>query len=233
LPTSDSDVPKPTSGDHLHAIARAGISSLPLVGNAAVELFNAVVTPPLERRRDAWRATVGQRLHDLEASKFITLESLKHNEAFIDATLQASHAAMRTHHEEKLQALSNAIANSALPTAPGESFQQLFIQWVDELTVDHLRFLQLFRDPRGWFSRNGVKAPEFSISSSLSALLEHAYPDLGKNRELYDLIAAELSARKLFSGSMHTMMSGNGAWAKRTTELGDKFIDYISEPKKA
>ena len=225
------DAPKATARDHLHTLVRAGVASLPIVGNAAAELFNTIVSPPLEKRRDAWRQFVGECLQQLEAREQVSLEELQSNEAFITATARASQAAMRAHHQEKLEALRNAVANSARLYAPSDTLQQLFIQWVDDLTVDHLRFLLLFRDPEGWFRKNNKQPPQFAISSSLSLLLQSAYPDLGRDRPLYELIASDLEARKLFGAvSMHTMLSSSGTWVKRTTELGDQFVDFISDP---
>ncbi len=58
--------PEPTSGDTAHAIARAGIASIPVVGGAATELFNAIITPPLERRRQEWMIQIGETLRELE-----------------------------------------------------------------------------------------------------------------------------------------------------------------------
>ena len=201
-------------------------------GNAAAELFDLVITPPIERRRDAWRESVGERLRDLEEREHVTLDDLRSNDAFITAMTRATQAAMRAHHEEKLEALRNAVFNSARPHAPSDTLQQLFIQWVDELTVDHLRFLLLFRDPGDWFRKYGKQPPQFAITSSLSQLLQAAYPDLGNNRTLCELVASDLEARKLFGGGgIHTMMTASGAWAKRTTPLGDQFVDFISAPR--
>ena len=181
LKTPDPFSFKPTAIDHVHTLVRAGVASLPIVGNAAAELFNTVITPPLEKRRDAWRQSVGERLQELEAREKIRLEDLQSNEAFITATARASLAAMRAHDKEKLDALKNAVVNSARHYAPSDTLQQLFIQWVDDLTVDHLRFLLLFRDPEGWFRKNNKQPPQFASTSSLSQLLQSAYPDLGRN----------------------------------------------------
>jgi hypothetical protein len=227
----EPNVPKPKIGDGIHTIARAGLGSLPIVGNAAVELFNILLVPPLEKRRDEWRESVGKRLAELEESHGINPEDLASNPAFVSATLQASYAAVRTHHEEKLEALRNAILNSALPGAPIESLQQTFIRWVDELTADHIRFLNLFGNARQWFAKNSKRPPTFSVMSSLLQLLESAYPEIASNRPFCDLIAQDLEARKLFDGGLRTMMSAEGAWQKRTSELGDQFLRFISPPE--
>lgn len=231
MPKRELEVPKPTTVDHVHTLTRAGVASVPIIGNAAAELFDHVITPPLEKRREAWRESVGKRLRELEAREQFSIDDLQSNDAFITAATRASQAAMRSHHECKLDALRNAILNSARPGAPSDTFQQLFILWVDELTVDHLRILLLFRDPQGWFRKNNKQPPTFAIASSLSQLLENVYPDLGENRILYELVVNDLEARKLIAGAgIHTMMSASGIWAKRTTTLGDQFVDYISNP---
>jgi len=229
-----SETPKSSAGDHVHTITRAGLGSLPVVGSAAAELFNAVIVPPLEKRRDEWCESIGERLKQLESDDRISIDDLESNDNFINAVLQASQAALKTHQLEKLNALRNAVLNTALPNPPDETLQQIFIQLVDELSVWHLRFLDLFRDPNGWFERNNKKPPEFSISSSLSRLLAGAYPELAADKALTDLIATDLGSRKLFSGGgMNAMMSAQGAWAKRTTEMGDQFLQFIADPENA
>lgn len=58
--------PESSKGDALHAIAKAGLSVIPVIGGPAVELFQYVVQPPLEKRRAEWMASVGEKLHELE-----------------------------------------------------------------------------------------------------------------------------------------------------------------------
>jgi len=110
-------VPAKSPGDAAHAVTRAGLSVIPLFGGPAVELFQYVLQPPLERRRERWMADVGERLKELER-KGLKLESLQGNEQFITAVMHATHIALRTHQAAKLQALQNAIVNSAAGQAP-------------------------------------------------------------------------------------------------------------------
>lgn len=44
-------VPTTDSRDHAHAVNRAALASVPIVGAAASELFTSLVTPPIERRK--------------------------------------------------------------------------------------------------------------------------------------------------------------------------------------
>ncbi len=108
-----------------------------------------------------WRETTA-----IGTSGFINVNDLVENEAFVSTTVQASYAAIRAHQAEKLAALRNAVLNSALPTAPNDSLQQIFIKWVDELTVEHLRFLELFRDPKGWLRETTSNHPAFPFQAA-------------------------------------------------------------------
>lgn len=123
-------VPSNSKGDVLHAITKAGLSAIPIVGGPAVELFQYVVQPPLEKRRFEWMTSIGEKLNELEENKF-DLEKLKNDENFISVMMNASQMALRTHQEEKLDALRNAILNVAKGEAPDESVQHLFLNFVD------------------------------------------------------------------------------------------------------
>jgi hypothetical protein len=172
--------------------------------------------------------SIGERVHVLEERKEVDLSQLANNEAFITTMMHASQIAIRNHSSEKLEALKNAVSNSALPHAPDESKQLLFLNFVDSFTPWHMRLLYLFQDSRKWFELNGKKAPDFSISSSYSQILDAAYPELKNSRAFYDIIDRDLADKGLLSGGgMHTMMSAAGAYQKRTTEFGDEFLSFI------
>jgi hypothetical protein len=219
--------PEPTVGDTAHSVASGVMSFVP----GLPELFQYLVTPPLEKRRAKWMQDVGEALRTLERDRGVKLDELQNNDVFIDTVLHATQIALRNSQEEKRTALRNAVLNAALPNPPDESIQLMFLSWIDTFTVWHLKLLRLFQNPRNWFSENNVKAPTFAISSSLSDLLTAAYPELGSQREFYDLVISELDSKGLFAGSStHTMMSATDAFEKRTTQLGDKFLQFITIP---
>ncbi len=64
-----------------------------------------------------------------------------------------------------------------------------------------------------------------------STVLEFALPELNRRRAFYDLIWKDLYSSGLVEGdSLHVTMTGSGMIAKRTTEFGDGFVTFISEP---
>lgn len=218
LSENNLKVPKVTSGDALHAIARAGLSAIPFAGGAAVELFQAVVQPPIEKRRQKWMSEVGDRLLELEA-KGLKLEDLQNNEQFISAVMHASQAVIRTHQDAKLKALRNAVINIAIGQAPDETHQHLLLNFVDSFTEQHLRILKLFQNP---------KPPPNISMGGLSTVLEHNIPELQQYRELYIQLWKDLYSKGLVNTEgLNVTMSGNGLEAKRTTELGDSLLRFI------
>ncbi len=227
---NEYEPPKPSIGDNLNALARAGIGSIPLIGAAATELLNVLVTPPLEKRRRGWMESVGEALRALEQDGRVRLEGLQTNDAFIDTVMHASQIAVRNSQQEKIDALRNAVLNAALPNPPEESIQQIFLNYVDTFTVWHLRILRLFDDPKRWFIENG-RQPQFS-GGSLSVVLIAAFPELDGRRYFNDLIVKDLYSTGLLGvETLYAMMSGSGMLAGRSTDIGKQFINFITHPK--
>jgi hypothetical protein len=222
--------PKPGKDDAAHAVARAGISAIPYVGGPTVELFNALITPPLERRRRQWMEEVADGLRKLEQERGIQLEKLQENAAFIDILMHASLVAIRNSQEDKRRALRNAVLNAALPKPPDQAQQQIFLYLVDSFTEWHLRILRFFHNPPGWFQNQNRQFPSLGMGG-LSHILEKAFPQLRGRRSFYDQIWSDLSTRGLVNTSgLHTTMSGAGLAAPRTTDIGQLFLRFIEKP---
>ena len=214
--------PKPTTGDVAHALTKAGLSMIPVVGGPAVELFQHLVQPPLERRRNEWMEQVGEKLLSLE-QRGLNLGDLQSNEQFITAVMQASTAALRTHKSEKLVALRNAVINIATGHGPEDTIQHLLLSFVDEFSEMHLRVLAFANSPR---PPAGIRA------GGLDHVLEDNIPALRGQCALFDQIWKDLNLRGLINTeSLHVMMTGNGLGQSRTTELGKSLLRFISEPQ--
>jgi hypothetical protein len=221
--------PEPTEADTGYSILRASLGTIPVIGSAAQELLRAIVAPPLARRQQEWAEGIGIAVRRLEQEKGVPPEALRDNPAFVDAVLSATQAAIRTSQEEKRTALLNAALNAGLPGAPEVAVQQMFIALVDRFTEWHLRVLRLFHDPAS--AMNGAGGYPGAIASSLSHVLETVYPQLKGRRDLYDQLWADLSGSGLLNtGSLQTMMTPGGTLVKRTTPLGDRFLEFISSP---
>jgi hypothetical protein len=221
------EVPRVSLGDRVHAVIRAGLGAIPIGGQAAIELFGALITPPLEKRRNEWMRSVGELLARLAEDKKVNLEELQRNDAFIDLLMEASQAAIRNANHEKREALRNAIRNAAIGHAPEEALQHMFVHWVDELTVWHLHLLKLFQDPKAWVERNDSTLPSL-IRGGLEDILVHVFPELKGRRAFYDMLWNDLHRRGLVNTeSLHAMKTGSALLAQCTSEIGQQFVRFI------
>ena len=231
---NDYTPPESDAKDKVHAVVKTGLGSIPMFGAAAAELFQMVVTPSLERRRVEWMDSVAEGLKKLEEQGQRTFEDFANDEAFIDTVLQASNIAMRNSSEEKREALRNAVVNAASASAPEESRRQMFLSWVDDLTVWHLRILALLAHPLRWFENAKRQPPQYAMTSSLAGLICDAFPEMRNQRPFYDQIATDLYTKGLIkTEGFHTMLSADGAFAERASDLGQEFIEFISTPSDA
>ncbi len=224
--------PKRTVGDIAHALVKGAIGSVPPVGGFAAEVFGIVIAPPLDKRRSDWMDQIGEGLRALEGKvEGFRIEELSSNDAFISIVMHASQAAVRNHQTEKREALRNAVLNVAIGNAPEDDLQLMFLNWVDSFTTWHLRILRLFQTPVEHGKKVGFSPDQISYVGSPSDLLERCYSDLQGKRVIYDQIVSELHSRGLLGiDSLHSGMTGQGVFAKRTIELGDQFLNFITSP---
>jgi hypothetical protein len=201
--------PKAEAKDFAYAILKGAIATIPIAG------VNSIAQGLVELQ---------------EKLEWFKLENLPENETFITTILHATQSALRNHQAEKLEALRNAVLNSALPNPPEEDLQLIFINWVDELTTWDLRILRLFDGPIKWGEENNKKMPTHWYIGSIDQVLEYAYPELAGKKELYSQFYNNLNSRGL-AGLTSGMMSAQGMVESRTTPIGRQFLQFITSPK--
>jgi hypothetical protein len=221
MTTEKLEPPRQSKGDTVHAIAKAGLSAIPVVGGPAVELFQMLIQPPLERRREEWMASIGEKLQELE-NRGVDIAQIGQREEFVSAVMHASQIALRTHQAEKREALRNAVFNIASGQSPGEALEHMFFDWIESMSVLHIQILRLFQNP---------KPPPGLSMGGLDSVLEHNMPALRGHGNVYRQIWRDLYSRGLLNtNSVETAMSAQGLAAKRTTDIGDELLRFIAEP---
>jgi hypothetical protein len=106
----------------------------------------------------------------------------------------------------------------------------MFLNLVDTLTTWHLRVLKLFDDPIGWAEENQHPFPKGWHTGGTKQIVEHAYPELTRNSELYNQIVRDLETYGL-AHIPSAMMSLSGMLASRSSGLGRQFLEYVSTPR--
>jgi hypothetical protein len=223
--------PKKNAGDIAHGTAKAGLSLIPFVGGAAAELFNLVLAPPLERRRNEWMDSVTVKLQELEARlKDFDLEHLAENESFVTAILHATRVAVQTHQGEKLKALRNAVLNAALPDAPDDDVQAMLLSYIEDMTPWHLRTLSWLKDPDEWAQAHG-KLRHNLAALNFMQMFQLDFPELKGQSDFVVQVVNDLRSRGLITEDTSSRTSlGRDMHGPRTTGFGESFLSYISSP---
>lgn len=243
---SRKPVPQPNFEDVKHAGRKSLIGMIPFVGGAGSELIG-LLSSPVAQRRDDWFEDLQRRLQNLEGKvDGFKFEDLAQNEQFVSATLQATQSALRTHQQEKLEALRNAVLNVASGIRSYADRQEQFLALVDRFTSEHLVLLNLFRDPAGYCRSHGRNVPIARKGTHLFVyqVLDSAMPlaaSPGSAGALRELAVDELAAVRLIrlkkENDKWLMPRSHPAIADEevesaTTKLGNDFLDFISAPEK-
>ncbi len=220
-------LPQKTLGDHIHLGVRTMLSAIPTLGGPALELFNAVIAPPLEQRRNRWLNDLADRIYALEKEKRLKVEDLGNNEEFISAIMNATTAAVRNHQNEKIAALRNAVLNSALGQCPNEVKSAMFLALVDQFTVWHLLIL---RELSALDSRSGQNYPPKTSFEEITRAVLQKNAELRSQQSLVELIVEDLCRKGLlfWSGGLSATYIPRGT--TQVTPLGQEFLKYVSEP---
>ncbi len=215
--------------DWLHAVVKGGLAGVPIVGGVASEAFGLLLSPSLQRRRDEWFQQLADGLAEVRAKvdKF-DLERLAEDEMFVTSVVNATQAADRTHSDEKILALRNAVLHATFDTNLDEHVKIVFLRLVDELTELHFRLLTYVADPQGWFERHGIEKISQYMGPRINALYA-ALPEFAGQPDLVRQLAHDLNVRGLADDHGLTgMVSESATYDALASDLGRRFVLFIS-----
>lgn len=211
----------PALEDHRTAVIKGALGAIPILGSVLVEELGLVLAPPLSRRRDEWFEDLARRLHDLESTVTgFNFDDLANNEQFVSATLQATQAALRTHQEEKLEALRNAVLNAAASHNFSDEQQGIFLSLVDTLQPIHLRLLKAMRKE----DSTSLRFDGFEWLKDRVAGLQNF------DRKAFKMFIDELGRSGLVNvtNDVGRLLASGERWI---TPWGFQFLAFITEPR--
>ncbi|MDF2820212.1 MAG: hypothetical protein K0R15_653 [Clostridiales bacterium] len=220
---------KSSIGDYTHAGAKILMSAIPFVGGGAAELFNLVLSSPIEKRRDIWLLSIFNSLEELQKRmNSFKIEELVHNEIFVSTMMKASQLAIRTHQKEKLTALHNAVINTALNISIDESEQEMFLNILDSFTVWHLKIIHYFENPNLRFIEANITKPNIYMGAPITPLL-HYYSDLREKKDFVNIVVKELYKNNILNiDNISGLMTEQGIYESRVTGYGRRFLQFIN-----
>jgi hypothetical protein len=222
---------KSTAREAVENTVEAGLNLAPIIGGPLAVAFTYAVSVTFNRRMQQWLDELADAVSDLQQQgRGIDLVGLATDDDFIDAVASATRAAERTHQRLKIDALRNAVLNSALPGAPDTDTQLIFLRWVDEFTAAHLQMLTLWNDPIDWYTRHGINLRH--DTGSRWTVVEEGIPQFAGRREFCDILVHDLAAAGLLAiANIGGVITGSGMYVPVTTQLGKDFIAFVTDPR--
>lgn len=201
----------------IEVLAKTALSFLPGTGTFITEVYDAVKGNAYARRNEKWKEVLEDRLSKTEE----TLDNLGNNEQFTTALIKANEIAMKTAREEKMKYLANAVVSSLNPDLEEEKLM-IFLDLLDKYTISHIKIIFFFNNP----TINSVSNSGNYIMGSPTTPLFQSYPELNNN--LFNKIYKDLYTDGMVNTeNLNITMTGSGMLQKRTTELGDEFLNFI------
>ena len=164
------------------------------------------------------------------------VDRLQSDEHFTTIALQAAAVALRTHEQEKLDALRNAVLNAALMPTIHEAQQQMFISLLDGFTAWHLRLLRFFSD-QDFFREEFTRT---SSPLSLRAVIVRHFPELEGPVDIYSQMIREIGNAGLVVAEVFELHSGLPGLSEESlrwitanevmTVRGRQFLAFVLPP---
>ena len=224
------EFPEKEKKDHLHDATRIGLNLVPYVGGSLAAVFETVFSAPIDNRKKDWLIRLSEIVNELcKKVEDLTPEKLSNNPEFISICLQASNISVRTHHEEKLRALNNAVKNSVLIDSIDESKKMIFLRIIDNLTPIHFRVLNFLISPQEYIDDLNSRQPNHVTVnySGLGRIWDKLNDDIKSDSSLVDLAITELKGWGLIHISkFHEAGLDIGSIG---TTLGLEFVGFIKD----
>ena len=208
-------------GEIVEVTAKTALSVIPVGGALITSVWDSIKSNCAQKRLMEWQSLIENRLSKIDA----TLDDIGNNENFTSAMFQATELAIKTSENAKREYLANAVLNSL--TCPfEESIVMMFFSMIGKYTVWHLKILDFFQNPRKFPQINEAN---YYMGSPKTPLFD-VYPELRDKEAYVDRIVKELYSDGLMNtADLNCTMTSFGMISSRVSEIGNDFIDFITE----
>lgn len=219
-----SSYPAKGGANRIQGAVGVGLNLVPIFGGALAQLLELVVRPSFDRRQQAWADALGATVADLEAHQ-VTPAMLSEDEEWISAVARATRAAIGTHVEEKLAMLKHLLTKMALDPSRDSLVVSRFIQFVDELEIEHFLVLKYLADPAAWFQDKSIEPPSL-YSAARRAALDSA--QLGIENAALNIVLADLGDSRLAEvGMLSGIVTQSSLFTPVATPLGVQLLQWV------
>lgn len=215
--------------DHVKILTAAAISAIPGIGGPLATVLQEYIPLTIEKRRNE---TIRQLAEELQRLENRVDDQKMRSEAFHITLIKTMRLLTVERHQEKLDAFRNIILNEAINQTENPELD-FFVYVTDSLTGDHIRMLKIFGNPKAFVEADANLKKRFDELSfgGLGDILRPAFPRFDRNHlesMLDDLHQKALSnARR---DSYATVSTPGSILQKKTTPLGDRYLQFLTRP---
>jgi hypothetical protein len=241
---SDKELPKPpqkSKDDTLHLGGQVTVSTaatlvgstlgIPVLGGLLSAFYSGVLAPPLAKRTQEWMLILYERLKDLEKkTEGFKLEDLAENQLFITTFLHVYNIALRTHYEEKLEALRNVVINAAKLTNVEDDATLIFTNFIDTFTRWHIKIFVHLDETSQVINDFRASGKHFSMNALEKVLND--FPELNEDSDIAVQVIKDLQNRGLIKSDAEpefilSKPHDESTSQSNTTVLGKRFVKII------
>lgn len=214
--------------ESVKALAVAGLPFiLPPQGVALLTLANECFNSSGKLRQDKWNAEITSRIANMDKE---IEQKIRETSNFASILASAQRGALEDMEEDKVALYANVVINSIKNESISDTEKHIFLNMLRDFTKLHIDTLKALSQQTSSTFAFGTNET-FEIWKSY---LKKRYPELLNDENVFDLVYAELVNLKMLNSNYVVYeLLDNGTLAKKTTQLADEFLAFISEQEKA
>ena len=145
MPPIDKDEFDPAvepEAEKSHRLVRAAIGAAPLFAGTALEILNALVEDPYNRRRTQWLRALSDAVNALEADIKRLEQDSENRGVVLSAILQSTDVALRTGDEGVHRRLIQLVVHAIRERATDEELIVVYLSTLRQMTSSHINLVE-------------------------------------------------------------------------------------------
>lgn len=225
----------------IKGITKSVISSIPIVGNAAVEVWNEVESKQVERKIQRLNEFLTSLSHELGKIEDQIKDECVKNDDILDIFEQTSKQIISERNKDKRRKFKNIFEHTMTDTKFDFDDTEQFLRILHDLSPFQLKVLAVLYNPSRYNKQNGNIIPdpinnqyqsswgEYSISEIMSQLFSYEKDEI--RPAIAYLYYNGLVVGKLMDRTLQTNDNPIHILDNSLTSFGKRFVRYILDPR--
>lgn len=228
IETEKYEPPVEPEADKIHRLVKAGIGALPMLSGTIVEVFNALVENPLQKRRGEWLHALSMAINKAE----IDIEKLQTDQEatqkVLSAILQSTDIALKTNDKNVHETLIRMVLHTLRNSDEEDDVLSVYFSTARQMTSSHFTVLTFVSNRKSLTSNGGeLKACESAFISEVENL-DGKSANIPATRILKDLVSMELIYSPERSPSR---LGGTNYCTHCLSQFGEQFLKFAFDTR--